>query len=172
MIYRTFSTRMGACAVVGEGRQVVGLVICEPSEKSAEDAVRRRWPEAEPDRAAFNPVVKQIRDYFRGRQVEFRVKLALKDATDFQRAVYRAAMRIPYGLVRTYGWLAKRIGSPRAARAVGNALGRNPVPIIVPCHRVVRSDGSLGGFSARQGVALKRKLLALEDASPTGEISS
>ena len=167
MVYRTFPTRLGACAVVGASGRVCGLVICEPSAKAAERIVRSRWPQAGPDRRAFAPQAKQIQDYFRGRRVSFRARVAMEQASGFERAVYRAAMRIPYGQVRTYGWIARRIGRPRAARAVGNALGRNPVPIIVPCHRVVRSDGLLGGFSARQGVALKQKLLALEGALDT-----
>ena len=82
--------------------------------------------------------------------------------TPFQRLVYRAVCRIPKGQVRSYRWVARRIGRPRAARAVGNALNRNPFAPRVPCHRVVRADGSLGGFAG--GPARKRRLLRREGA--------
>ena len=84
--------------------------------------------------------------------------------TAFQQRVWEAARRIPWGEVRTCGWLAQQGGSPRAARSVGGALGRNPIPLVVPCHRVVAAGGGLGGVGG--GLALKRRLLALERASP------
>lgn len=84
----------------------------------------------------------------------------------FRRAVWLACAEIPRGEVRTYGWIARRIGKPGAARAVGAALGANPFAPIVPCHRVVRSDGGLGGYSGRGGLATKRRLLAKEGAEP------
>ncbi len=80
--------------------------------------------------------------------------------TAFQRSVYQVACAIPPGTVRSYGWVAERLGKPRAARAVGQALAANPVPLLVPCHRVVASDGSLGGFTA--GIAWKQQLLEME----------
>jgi O-6-methylguanine DNA methyltransferase len=83
-----------------------------------------------------------------------------KNLTDFERRVYTAVVRIPRGEVRTYGWVAREISRPSAARAVGGALNRNPYAPLVPCHRVIRSDGSLGGF--RRGRAAKRRLLKAE----------
>ena len=85
---------------------------------------------------------------------------AWKRATEFQRRVYRAVCRIPAGRTRSYRWVAERLGRPTAARAVGQALHRNPFAPVVPCHRVIRSDGSLGGFAG--GVAKKRRLLTAE----------
>jgi len=85
---------------------------------------------------------------------------AWKLATEFQRRVYRAVCRIPAGQTRSYRWVAERLGRPAAARAVGQALHRNPFAPLVPCHRVIRSDGSLGGFAG--GAAKKRRLLAAE----------
>jgi len=76
--------------------------------------------------------------------------------------VYRALQKVPYGQVRTYAWLAAKAGDPKAARAVGAALAKNPTPLVVPCHRIVRSDGGLGGFSAASGVKLKQRMLELE----------
>ncbi|MEK7747390.1 MAG: MGMT family protein [Elusimicrobiota bacterium] len=84
--------------------------------------------------------------------------------TPFCRKVWRACAEIPKGQVRTYGWIARRIGSPKAARAVGQALGKNPFAPAIPCHRVVGADGSLTGFSAKGGLAAKRRLLVAEGA--------
>ncbi len=84
----------------------------------------------------------------------------LKDFTSFQRKVYQVVLKIPKGQTRSYQWVAKKIGNSKAARAVGNALNKNPYPIIIPCHRVIRFDGSLGGYS--RGLALKKKLLKKE----------
>jgi len=83
--------------------------------------------------------------------------------TTFQQAVWRAAMAIPYGETRSYSWIAKRIKNPKAGRAVGQALGVNPIPIIIPCHRVIDATGGLGGFSG--GLGMKKRLLALETES-------
>ena len=98
--------------------------------------------------------------YFNGVPVDFDIKLDLGTGTPFQRRVWETALRIPYGTVQSYGWIAQEIDSPNAMRAVGGAMGANPLAIIVPCHRVVRSDGGLGGYAG--GLHWKRKLLAME----------
>lgn len=103
--------------------------------------------------------VKQLSEYFKGERTSFNMPLDLR-GTSFQLAVWHAIMEIPYGETRSYQWVAERIGRPRAARAVGRALAANPIPIIVPCHRVIGSDGSLGGYSL--GLEVKRFLLSLE----------
>lgn len=100
--------------------------------------------------------------YFGGGRPDFASPLDLRATPKFQRRVLEEVRRIPYGAVRTYKEVARSIGSPKAARAVGQALNHNPVPILIPCHRVIRSDGTLGGFS--RGVELKRWLLSLEGA--------
>lgn len=105
-------------------------------------------------------LARQLCRYFEGECVSFRVPLDLSGGTEFQRKVWRALQTIPYGQTRSYAWVAKKIGQPGAVRAVGAACGANPVPVMVPCHRVLRSDGSLGGFSA--GLGWKKRLLALE----------
>jgi len=108
-------------------------------------------------------VAGQIYEYFQGARREFDVKIspsALKGSTPFQRAVWAATSRIPYGKAETYGEIAQVIGRPRSSRAVGNALGKNPLPLIVPCHRIVSSPG-LGGFSGG-GPEIKEFLLAVE----------
>jgi len=102
---------------------------------------------------------RELKEYFEGRRKEFSVKLEVL-GSKFDVMVWSALSGIPYGEVRSYRWLAEQIGHPKAYRAVGRALSRNPLPIFLPCHRVVRADGGLGGYSA--GVDVKRFLLRLE----------
>ena len=119
----------------------------------------------ERDPGAFADVEQQTQAYFRGERMKFSIAVDLSELPAFTASVLEASRRIPYGATATYGELAQRLGKPGAARAVGQAMGRNPVPIVVPCHRVVGCSG-LGGFSADEGVDLKRRLLALEGALP------
>jgi O-6-methylguanine DNA methyltransferase len=116
------------------------------------------------DPAALAPVVAQLQAYFTEERTLFELRLDLQALTPFQQSVLQAAQRIPAGTVQTYGQVARAIGKPRASRAVGQALGRNPVPIVIPCHRVVASDGGLGGYSGGGGLDSKRWLLRLEGA--------
>lgn len=118
------------------------------------------------NRERIQPVADQIRRYLAGKQGAFDTPVDLSGLTPFQQQVLKAASEIPRGQVVSYAELARRIGRPRAARAVGQALGRNPVPLVIPCHRVLASDGSLGGYSGRGGVRTKRALLKLEGALP------
>jgi methylated-DNA-[protein]-cysteine S-methyltransferase len=115
------------------------------------------------------PVVEQAARelvwYLEGRQEALSVKLDLTGWSSFAKKVWRTTRKIPYGEVRPYGWVAERMGDLHSARAVGQALGRNPVPVFIPCHRVVGSHGSLGGFSA--GLSMKRRLLSLEAGQST-----
>jgi methylated-DNA-[protein]-cysteine S-methyltransferase len=104
-------------------------------------------------------IAQELQEYFTGRLIHFTVPVA-PEGTDFEKRVWQAIGDIPYGETATYGEIARVIGSPGAARAVGLAAGRNPVPILIPCHRVVAAGGRLGGFGG--GVELKRRLLALE----------
>lgn len=105
-------------------------------------------------------VEKSLEQYLSGKKVKFDFPLDLSGGTKFQTSVWKALLKIPFGETRSYGELAKMCGRPKAARAVGNALGANPIPIIIPCHRIIAGDGSLGGFSS--GPALKRRLLSIE----------
>jgi methylated-DNA-[protein]-cysteine S-methyltransferase len=111
-----------------------------------------------------DPVRRQLDEYFDARRREFDIDLDYSLTSSFGESVLRAAVRIPVGEVATYGELAVRIGTPRGARAVGNALGANPIPIVVPCHRVVPSSGGLGKYTG--GVWRKERLLGLEGATP------
>src|SRR3990172_5624048 len=107
---------------------------------------------------------RQLGEYLNWRRTSFTLDVDLRHVTPFQRSVLQAASAVPRGQVVTYGQIGQRIGKPRAARAIGQALGSNPIPIVVPCHRVLASDGSLGGYSGRGGIRTKRRLLLLEGA--------
>ncbi|MEX2274978.1 MAG: methylated-DNA--[protein]-cysteine S-methyltransferase [Actinomycetota bacterium] len=105
-------------------------------------------------------VRRQLGEYFEGTRTTFDLRLDRRLLRGFQRETLTEAQRIPYGGTSTYGELAERIGSPRAARAIGNALGANPIPIVIPCHRVLRTGGALGGYGG--GTPRKQRLLELE----------
>jgi methylated-DNA-[protein]-cysteine S-methyltransferase len=108
----------------------------------------------------LDPVRRELERYFEGKLRDFEVPLDWSLAGDFARRVLRRTARIPYGSVASYGDVAMGVGTPRGARAVGNALGSNPIPVVVPCHRVVRTGGAIGGYGG--GLSRKRWLLALE----------
>ncbi len=112
------------------------------------------------DDKKLESVINELLDYFNGNQINFKSILDLNAGTPFQRKVWGKIGEIPYGELKTYKWIAREIGNVNAVRAVGNAVGKNPVSPIIPCHRVIRSDGKLGGFSS--GISLKKWLLKLE----------
>ncbi|MBS0159423.1 MAG: methylated-DNA--[protein]-cysteine S-methyltransferase [Nitrospira sp.] len=114
----------------------------------------------DPAGAIVEEATSQLLAYLAGTRREFSLPIDWSGGTTFQRNVWKAITTIPYGRVRSYQWVAIRVGGKQYARAVGMALGANPVPIVVPCHRIVAHDGSLGGFSC--GLPLKRRLLKLE----------
>ena len=118
--------------------------------------VAEDWKQAD---EPFREVIAQLEAYFSGKRRAFNVPLA-PEGTPFQRQVWSVLLTIPYGETRSYGELASRLGRSKASRAVGAANGRNPIPIIIPCHRVIGADGSLTGFGG--GLAIKRQLLELE----------
>lgn len=114
----------------------------------------------------FEQEIKQLAEYFAGQRTEFDLALSFS-GTLFQERVWRALQEIPYGKTVSYGQVAAQIGNPKAVRAAGTAVGHNPLPIIIPCHRVIRQNQELGGY--RYGLALKRQLLEWENHK--GEIS-
>ena len=107
----------------------------------------------------FSDILYQLKEYFAGRLQNFKVKMHL-EGTDFQLRVWQELQQIPYGKTASYGQIAKQIGNPKACRAVGGANNKNPIPIIIPCHRIIGNDGSLTGFGG--GLELKKDLLRLE----------
>ena len=145
--------------------------LCRLAFGVSEDDFRARLPARARSRRnpdALRAAREQLVAYFDGGQVHFRLPVDLGEMTGFQQRVLRRACVIPAGELRSYGDVARDLGSPRASRAVGQALGRNPVPIVVPCHRVVGSDGRLTGYSGARGIESKRWLLRLEGAPVEG----
>ena len=124
------------------------------------------WRDTEGSVPVLDQTARELEEYFAGARREFTVPLA-PEGTAFQRKVWAALREIPYGATVTYGEIAARIGKPKAAVAVGQANGRNPIPIIIPCHRVVGANGKLVGYTG--GLHIKEALLAVESAGPQGE---
>jgi methylated-DNA-[protein]-cysteine S-methyltransferase len=133
-----------------------------PSRDEFVAAMEKRFPDrlVVQDAAALAEVEVQLQEYFAGERSSFDLPVDLSSISEFERRVLQAALRIPFGEVVAYSDLAQKIGKPRASRAVGNALNHNPVAIVVPCHRVVRRDGSLGGYGG--GIETKKRLLTIE----------
>jgi len=153
MLYTSFESPIGELLAVGDGQALHGLYM---QEGRTAIAVRADW---EPAHDAFGEVRAQLADYFGGRLTGFDLPLAMH-GSPFQLRVWRALVEIPYGETISYGELARRIGRPADPRAVGQANGRNPIAVIVPCHRVIGADGSLTGYGG--GLERKRQLLELE----------
>lgn len=162
-----FRTALGWMAVRCAGRTIVNLTFRHATPESAAAALGSVPSDASRPDAWARRLVRRLRAYALGKRADFRdLAVDTNATTPFQRRVYALCRRIPYGKTQTYGRLASLAGSPRAARAVGNCMSRNPVPLVVPCHRVVGAHGGLGGFSAPGGLRTKQALLAIEaDAS-------
>ena len=161
--YITFNTDAGWLGVLGSAK---GLLSTTLPQHSAEEALQRLGDDINQAVWAprqFEDLIERLRIYFSGHRVAFPDELDLSIATPFQREVWEVTRLIPYGETRSYAWVAKQIKKPEAVRAVGQALGKNPLPIIIPCHRVITSDGKLGGFS--EGLEMKRFLLRLETSA-------
>jgi methylated-DNA-[protein]-cysteine S-methyltransferase len=155
VFYTTLASPVGPLLLAGDARGLRSIGF-ENSKRA--ERVRPDW---KLDKTLFAEVIRQLRAYFGGDLKKFDVPLAL-EGTEFQLSVWHCLLTIPYGETISYGQLAQRIGNPKAVRAVGLANGMNPIPIIVPCHRVIGSDGSLTGFGG--GLPNKKKLLALESS--------
>jgi methylated-DNA-[protein]-cysteine S-methyltransferase len=160
--FAVFATAAGWCGVAGAAAGLRLTVLPQPDLRDVEVQIRQACPGAILTPEYFTDFMRRFEAYFEGRAVDFPDTLDLSGATGFQREVWQAARLIPRGQTRSYAWLAGRVGRPLAARAVGQALGENPLPVVVPCHRVLAADGGLGGFSG--GLGMKRLLLDLEAA--------
>ena len=165
--YALFETGIGLCAIVWGARGIVGTQLPEAGRGAAVRRLQRRFPDAHSGRPppAVAAAIGRIEAVLGGAKDDF-ADLALdwRTVSAFDRAVYREAQAIPPGETVTYGTLAARLGDPGRAQAVGQTLGRNPWPIVVPCHRITAADGKMGGFSAPGGQATKLKLLEIEGA--------
>jgi len=158
--YTRVDTPVGRLLLAGNGRELKTLRFPKGGRASEPE---REWVENE---VFFAKAIRQLQEYFAGRRREFDLRLAPL-GTPFQQTVWRAVAAIPYGTTVSYAEIARRIGKPKAVRAVGGANGRNPIPIVVPCHRVIGSDGSLTGFGG--GLEIKQKLLDLERVCVAGK---
>jgi len=170
--FALFETAIGTCGVAWATNGIVGLVLPESSRGAAADRLARMGPglveAAPPFSAAIERLIRDVRRLLKGARVDLApVTIDLSRVPEFDRRVYEVARAIPAGQTLTYGDVATRLGDPGLARAVGQALGRNPFPIVVPCHRVVAAGGEIGGFSAAGGAATKRRMLAIESAQGT-----
>lgn len=165
--FALFDTAIGVCGIVWNEVGLIGTALPDREAQALRARLMRRWPqatEAEPAGAAAGAVAAIQALMTDGRADLTGVILDETGLTDFLKRVYAAARAVPPGQTRTYGQIAAAAGAPGEARAVGQAMGRNPWPIVVPCHRVMGADGKLTGFSAPGGVETKLKLLTIEQA--------
>ena len=165
--FALFDTAIGRCGIAWGERGVAGIQLPEAGEEETRVRMLHRFPaagEATPP-PEVQDAIEDIVALLRGEASDLStVALDMDGVPEFHRRVYDAARTIPPGETLSYGDIARRVGAPGAARAVGQALGRNPFPIVVPCHRVLAAGGKIGGFSAQGGVATKRRMLAIESA--------
>jgi methylated-DNA-[protein]-cysteine S-methyltransferase len=163
--YALFDTAIGRCGIAWSAKGVIGLQLPERSAEATRTRLLRHCPTAE-EKDPPKPIARAIEDIqalLRGEKKSLRaVQLDLSRVNAFCVRVYETARAIPPGATRTYGDIARAIGDPDGARAVGQALGRNPFPIVVPCHRVVGTNDKLVGFSANGGIRTKLKMLKIE----------
>jgi len=166
--FATFDTAIGVCGVAWTARGIRAFQLPEADAAATRSRLQERFAAAveiaepaAPDE--IRDLLSNVRRLLDGEPVDFgNIELDLAGVADFARKVYSLTRRIPPGSTRTYGDIAAEIGDPTAARAVGRALGQNPCPVIVPCHRVLAAQNRAGGFSAHGGVDTKLKLLELE----------
>ncbi|MGO8703965.1 MAG: methylated-DNA--[protein]-cysteine S-methyltransferase [Candidatus Brocadiia bacterium] len=170
-VYDVFHVSLGWCAGARSGKGVCAFVLPVRRAQVAEEEILAMTARSlRPGAAAPRRATSELRRlaeaaarYFDGETVRFEeFPVDLSSGTSFQQRVWGMIGRIPRGQVRTYRWIGVEIGRPEAARAIGGAVGANPIPLLIPCHRVVGSDGSLVGFSAAGGIGLKVKMLGLE----------
>ncbi len=168
--FALFDTAIGECCVVWNKRGIVRTRLPEGGARAARDQIARRYPAAR-ETAPPDEIKRAIDDMIAllgGEPKDLTgVKIDTTDVPDFNRQVYNIARTIPAGATMTYGQIAERLGDRRLSRDVGQALGQNPFPIIVPCHRVLAAGGKTGGFSAPGGVSTKMRMLTIEGAQPS-----
>ena len=167
--FTLFDTPIGTCSLVWNGDKIVGLRLPEASPAATRTRITRRWAGAEEQAtppASIQAVIDRVLKLLAGEKVDLGdVPLDFGDSPDFHKRAYAIARTIPPGQTMTYGEIARRLGEPQESREVGQAMGKNPIAIIMPCHRVLGADGKMGGFSANGGVATKRRILEIEGAA-------
>jgi methylated-DNA-[protein]-cysteine S-methyltransferase len=164
--YTVFETAWGYAGFASSANGITRLHLPVPTR----DAAIAKFTDAIFDARLMKELQKMVSQYFEGKDIDFRrwPKVDCSPQSSFAGSVLKECRKIRYGQVITYRELAQRAGSPAAARAAGTVLARNPVPLIVPCHRIIRTDGALGGFSGEGGVKMKKRLLNLEDRERSG----
>lgn len=161
--YTIFKNPIGLTGLAATKIGLVRIVNKVSSEKTFEnDLVKNLGFQVKSDPRYFKDLIEQFQSYFKGDLKVFQFPLDLRLGTAFQQKVWKGLLTIPYGVTHSYKWLAKAINHPQSARAVGNANGQNPLSIVIPCHRVIRENGDLGGYTG--GVDIKRYLLKLENS--------
>lgn len=158
-----FQTEWGWIELAASEKGITSIILPPSGRTGGRSRYGAAAGDSEPSGSAksmLDQAKQQLADYLEGKRRDFSVPVDMTSGTAFQRRVWRAILKIPYGRVRSYQWVAEKIGGKQYARAVGMALGSNPVPILVPCHRIIAHDGSLGGFGC--GLPMKRRLLKLE----------
>ena len=163
LIYAVSNIGVGWVGVLGSNSGLLEVTLPQGTAREAERQLGGGVRGAIRSDDFFADLMERLRSYFAGRRVDFDDELDFSAATAFQLGVWRLTRLIPYGETRSYGWVAEKLGKAGAGRAVGQALGKNPLSIIIPCHRVVTSDGKLGGFTG--GLRMKRLLLRLETST-------
>lgn len=163
--YRIVHTRDGYVGLVASQRGLCRIYLPLEARNEVKQAILHEFSEAREQPGLLSQLAESLKRFFNGEQVEFDVRLDWSGWNSFEVDVWRTCRQIPYAETGSYKSLAERLGRPGAARAVGAAMGRNPFPIVVPCHRVVKSDGTLGGYSGPGGVSFKRRLLDMEQAA-------
>jgi methylated-DNA-[protein]-cysteine S-methyltransferase len=169
--FALFETAIGTCGIVWSERGVVGVQLPEANAKATRTRVHRRFADAQEAKppGGIQGTVDGIVALLCGGAVDLSAATIDDSATpEFNRRVYAIARKIPRGQTMTYGEIAERLGDKSLARDVGTALGQNPCPIVMPCHRVLAAGGKSGGFSANGGVVTKLRLLTIEGAQPGG----
>jgi methylated-DNA-[protein]-cysteine S-methyltransferase len=165
IVQTRYDSPLGAMIIAATDKGLAGLWFDGQKHLPPELAGPAVWPSA-PEHPVLTEVIRQLGDYFAGRRTAFDVPLDLAYGTDFQQSVWQALLTIPQGGTASYGEVSARIGKPAAVRAVGAAVGRNPVSIIVPCHRVMGAGGALTGYAG--GLERKSALLKLEGVDHAG----
>ena len=163
LIYTTFNTPLGKTGVAVTPYGICRVVLTISRESEFVETLKTIYPSPKKQPRQLLEIEKEFHLYFSGKLKKFSYKPDLRQGTRFQQRVWEKLVFIPFGETRSYQWLAVAISQPKACRAVGNANGKNPTPIIVPCHRVIQKNGDLGGFTG--GTHLKKYLLDLEKKS-------
>lgn len=167
--YVIFQTKWGHFGLAGTESALCRTCLPGPEPGRIKSQLLKNLPSAEFDRTFFKDLQEQTAAYFDGARIDFSpdIPILLDGFSTFGKSVLTTCRKIKPGRTMSYGGLAKRIGRPAASRAVGGTLAKNPLPLIIPCHRVLRSDGGLGGFSAPGGTILKERMLELERQAPS-----